>query len=100
MGGNWGGRGWGLCAQTFNAVISKMVGVVLWTSPVGIASLIAAAICRACSLLGTLSALVRPHAPRMLSPPLHLPAAERSYLAPAEPACRPLPRGPFMVCTT
>ena len=46
-------------AQVFNAVIGKMVTAVLWTSPVGIASLIAAAICRACSLLGTLSALVR-----------------------------------------
>ena len=45
-------------AQVFNAVIGKMVTAVLWTSPVGIASLIAAAICRACSLLGTLSALV------------------------------------------
>lgn len=43
--------------QVFNKVIGKMVSVVLWTSPVGIASLIAAAICRACSLLGTLAAL-------------------------------------------
>lgn len=43
--------------QAFNGVINRMVGVVLWTSPLGIASLIAAAICRACSLLGTLGAL-------------------------------------------
>ncbi len=43
--------------QAFNAVISRMVTAVLWTSPLGIASLIAAAICRACSLLGTLGAL-------------------------------------------
>jgi len=43
--------------QVFNRVIGKMVTAVLWTSPLGIASLIAAAICRACSLLGTLSAL-------------------------------------------
>lgn len=43
--------------QVFNTVIGKMVTAVLWTSPLGIASLIAAAICRACSLLGTLSAL-------------------------------------------
>ncbi|CAK0785752.1 hypothetical protein CVIRNUC_008963 [Coccomyxa viridis] len=41
----------------FNTVIGKMVTAVLWTSPLGIASLIAAAICRACSLLGTLGAL-------------------------------------------
>ncbi|CAL5228220.1 g11310 [Coccomyxa viridis] len=41
----------------FNTVIGKMVSAVLWTSPLGIASLIAAAICRACSLLGTLGAL-------------------------------------------
>jgi solute carrier family 1 (high affinity glutamate transporter) protein 2 len=41
----------------FNTVISKMVTAVLWTSPLGIASLIAAAVCRACSLLGTLRAL-------------------------------------------
>ena len=38
-------------------MIGKMVTAVLWTSPLGIASLIAAAICRACSLLGTLGAL-------------------------------------------
>ncbi|CAL8471163.1 g10705 [Coccomyxa elongata] len=43
--------------NAFNAVISRMVTAVLWTSPLGIASLIAAAICRACSLLGTLGAL-------------------------------------------
>lgn len=44
-------------SQVFNTVIGKMVTAVLWTSPLGIASLIAAAICRACSLLGTLGAL-------------------------------------------
>ncbi len=43
--------------QVFNTVIGKMVTAVLWISPLGIASLIAAAICRACSLLGTLGAL-------------------------------------------
>ena len=43
--------------QTFNAAVSKMVTWILWTSPVGVASLIAAAICRACSLWGTLGAL-------------------------------------------
>ena len=43
--------------QTFNAVISKMVSWILWISPVGVASLIAAAICRACSLWATLGAL-------------------------------------------
>ena len=46
-----------IAAQVFNTVIGKMVTAVLWTSPLGIASLIAAAICRACSLLGTLGAL-------------------------------------------
>ena len=46
-----------IAAQVFNTVIGKMVAAVLWTSPLGIASLIAAAICRACSLLGTLGAL-------------------------------------------
>ena len=46
-----------MTAQAFNAVISRMVTAVLWTSPLGIASLIAAAICRACSLLGPLGAL-------------------------------------------
>ena len=43
--------------QTFNAAISKMVTWILWTSPVGVASLIAASICRACSLWATLGAL-------------------------------------------
>lgn len=43
--------------QVFNLVISKMVRVVLWSSPVGIASLIAASICRACNLASTLAAL-------------------------------------------
>ena len=54
---------WCLCldccraVQTFNAAITKMVGWILWTSPVGVASLIAASICRACSLWATLGAL-------------------------------------------
>lgn len=43
--------------QVFNVVISKMVTAVLWTSPFGIASLIAASICRACDLASTLAAL-------------------------------------------
>ena len=43
--------------QVFNIVIGKMVTAVLWTSPLGIASLIAASICRACDLGGTLGAL-------------------------------------------
>ncbi len=43
--------------QVFNAVIGRMVSAVLWVSPVGVASLIAAAICNACDLLGTAAAL-------------------------------------------
>ena len=43
--------------QVFNVVIGKMVTAVLWTSPLGIASLIAASICRACDLVNTLGAL-------------------------------------------
>ena len=43
--------------QVFNTVISKMVTAVLWTSPIGIASLITASICRACNLGSTLAAL-------------------------------------------
>ena len=43
--------------QTFNAAISRLVTWILWTSPVGVASLIAAAICRTCSLGATLAAL-------------------------------------------
>ena len=43
--------------QVFNIVIGKMVTAVLWTSPLGIASLIAASICRACDLGSTLGAL-------------------------------------------
>lgn len=43
--------------DVFNVVISKMVTAVLWTSPLGIASLIAASICRACNLATTLAAL-------------------------------------------
>lgn len=46
-----------VCLQVFNTVIGKMVTAVLWTSPVGIASLIAASICRACDLAHTLAAL-------------------------------------------
>lgn len=46
-----------LCLQVFNTVIGKMVTAVLWMSPVGIASLIAASICRACDLAHTLAAL-------------------------------------------
>ncbi len=52
------GNALGCCAmQVFNVVISKMVTAVLWTSPLGIASLIAASICRACNLANTLAAL-------------------------------------------
>lgn len=43
--------------QVFNAVIGRMVSAVLWVSPLGVASLIAAAICNACDLLGTAAAL-------------------------------------------
>ena len=43
--------------QVFNIVIGKMVTAVLWTSPLGVASLIAASICRACDLGSTLRAL-------------------------------------------
>ena len=43
--------------QVFNAAISRMVVGVLWTSPVGIASLIAASMLRACDLGSTLAAL-------------------------------------------
>lgn len=43
--------------QSFNAVIAKMVMAVLWVSPFGIASLIAASICRACDLAATVSGL-------------------------------------------
>ena len=43
--------------QVFNAAISKMVVGVLWTSPIGIASLIAASMLRACNLGSTLAAL-------------------------------------------
>ncbi|DBA93948.1 TPA: hypothetical protein ACH3X1_001610 [Trebouxia sp. C0004] len=43
--------------DVFNVVIIKMVTAVLWTSPLGIASLIAASICRACNLASTLAAL-------------------------------------------
>lgn len=40
-----------------NSCISRMVGAVLWVSPIGIASLIAASIVNACDLLQTLSGL-------------------------------------------
>ncbi|KAK9849386.1 hypothetical protein WJX84_010959 [Apatococcus fuscideae] len=43
--------------NAFNAVIGRMVSAVLWVSPLGVASLIAAAICNACDLLGTAAAL-------------------------------------------
>ena len=43
--------------QVFNTCISKMVSAVLWISPVGVASLIAASIVSACNLLQTLVAL-------------------------------------------
>ncbi|KAG2490985.1 hypothetical protein HYH03_010658 [Edaphochlamys debaryana] len=41
----------------FNDAIGKIVGWVIWTSPVGIASLILTSICRACNLTSTLVAL-------------------------------------------
>lgn len=46
-----------MLVQVFNAVIGRMVSAVLWVSPLGVASLIAAAICNACDLLGTAAAL-------------------------------------------
>lgn len=46
-----------LLPQVFNAAIGKMVTAVLWVSPLGIASLIAASICRTCNLASTLAAL-------------------------------------------
>ena len=46
-----------LWLQTFNAAISRLVTWILWTSPIGVASLIAAAICRTCSLGATAAAL-------------------------------------------
>ena len=45
------------CLQAFNGVISRMVTAVLWTSPLGVASLIAAALCRSCRLGATAAAL-------------------------------------------
>lgn len=44
-------------AQAFNAVIARMVTAVLWTSPLGVASLIAAALCHSCNLGATAAAL-------------------------------------------
>ncbi|GLC48509.1 hypothetical protein PLESTB_000105800 [Pleodorina starrii] len=41
----------------FNDAIGKIVNWVIWTSPVGIASLITTSICRACNLAATLEAL-------------------------------------------
>ncbi|KXZ54628.1 hypothetical protein GPECTOR_4g693 [Gonium pectorale] len=41
----------------FNDAIGKIVNWVIWTSPVGIASLITTSICRACNLAATLAAL-------------------------------------------
>ena len=43
--------------QAFNSVIARMVTAVLWTSPLGVASLIAAALCRSCHLGSTAAAL-------------------------------------------
>eukprot|EP00884_Botryococcus_braunii_P019438 jgi/Botrbrau1/6178/Bobra.0344s0018.1 len=43
--------------QAFNAVISRMVSLALWAAPLGVASLIAAAICRACAPAATAAAL-------------------------------------------
>ncbi|KAG2433247.1 hypothetical protein HXX76_008316 [Chlamydomonas incerta] len=41
----------------FNDAIGKIVNWVIWTSPVGIASLITTSICKACNLAATLEAL-------------------------------------------
>ena len=49
--------GWVAGVRVFNAVINKMVTAVLWTSPAGVASLIAAAIVRACAVSGVAAAL-------------------------------------------
>lgn len=47
----------GRLLQVFNSCVSKIVVWVLWVSPVGVASLIAAAMIRACDLLQTVIAL-------------------------------------------
>lgn len=49
--------GWVAGVGVFNAVIARMVTAVLWVSPVGIASLIAAAVVRACAAGGVAAAL-------------------------------------------
>ncbi|KAG2449467.1 hypothetical protein HYH02_005612 [Chlamydomonas schloesseri] len=41
----------------FNDAIGKIVNWVIWTSPIGIASLITTSICKACNLVATLEAL-------------------------------------------
>ncbi|PNW77902.1 hypothetical protein CHLRE_10g456400v5 [Chlamydomonas reinhardtii] len=41
----------------FNDAIGKIVNWVIWTSPIGIASLITTSICKACNLAATLEAL-------------------------------------------
>ncbi|EFJ47360.1 hypothetical protein VOLCADRAFT_61486, partial [Volvox carteri f. nagariensis] len=43
--------------NVFNDAIGKIVNWVIWTSPIGIASLITTSICRACNLAATLVAL-------------------------------------------
>lgn len=49
--------GWVAGVGVFNAVIAKMVAAVLWVTPLGVASLIAAAIVRSCTLAGIATAL-------------------------------------------
>ena len=44
-------------AFKIGAEIARMVTAVLWTSPLGVASLIAAALCRSCQLAATAAAL-------------------------------------------
>ena len=44
-------------AHTINAAVSKMVTAVLWVSPVGVGSLIASSILKACDVWGTMAAL-------------------------------------------
>lgn len=43
--------------QVFNLVIGRVVSAVLWISPLGVASLIAASVAGACDLLHTVAAL-------------------------------------------
>ena len=49
--------GWVAGVGVFNAVIAKMVAAVLWLSPLGVASLIAAAVVRSCTLASVAAAL-------------------------------------------